>query len=624
MGAPRRGSDSKAPPPSRGRDEPGPARTALGEADTARIGPGDLSATDVAGSGGQASDLLSPGAVARTVSMTGVEPGEEPADDLTPGEEMSGRVVRSAGAAVEELGFGSVRDALLHDEIRRSRLLARFGLSMYVAVILVLPLLPQTGAMTWFAFGSLSLGALSSAWLIYLSRPGHYEPRAVTATWVMTAFAVGGGLIFFGVFSFAVIAMVIGVYWLALGNSLSRALFVYLIGATVQGTVATLIIAGVIQDPGFMALVPRTPHLLALCEFLFQVITAATFYTARASRHVTLSVVTDYERVVRALGQRDALLQEARDDLERALHQGGMGRFSGQTLGSYRLGHLIGRGGMGEVYEAAHATTGEPAAVKLLQPERLGNAGQVKRFLREVELASSISVPQIVRVLEVGDESSPVPYLVMELLRGRDLAEILRDRRRLDTDAVVDLLDQIGRGVDAAAAARIVHRDLKPQNLFLVEAHGGAREWKILDFGVSKLLDESAELTQNRVIGTPMYMAPEQAQGRPVDARTDLYALAAIAYRCITGGPPYRSRSVLSVIHDVIREMPVRPGALAEVTPEMDLALLVGMAKDPAARYASGAELAAAIDQARRGELSDDVRRRGEELAAVQPWRQRW
>jgi serine/threonine-protein kinase len=362
----------------------------------------------------------------------------------------------------------------------------------------------------------------------------------VTATWIASAFAVGGGLIFFGVFSFAVIAMVIGVYWFALGNSLWRALFVYLIGMAVQGTVATLIITGVIEDPGFLSMGPTTPRLLAVCEVLFLVITAATFYTARASRHATLSVVTDYERVVRALGQRDGLLQEAREDLERALHQGGMGRFSGETLGSYRLGPVIGRGGMGEVYEATHATTGEPAAVKLLQPARLGNTGVVMRFLREVELASSISIPQIVRVLEVSDASSPVPYLAMELLRGRDLAEILRDRRRLDADAVVDLLDQVGRGVDAAAAARIVHRDLKPQNLFLVEAPGSPRAWKILDFGISKLLGESAELTQNRVIGTPMYMAPEQALGRPVDAHRPVRA----------GGdrlPVHHRRSALSV-----------------------------------------------------------------------------
>ncbi|HTE50449.1 MAG TPA: hypothetical protein VK698_06225 [Kofleriaceae bacterium] len=108
-----------------------------------------------------------------------------------------------------------------------------------------------------------------------------------------------------------------------------------------------------------------------------------------------------------------------------------------------------------------------------------------------------------------------------------------------------------------------------------------------------------------------------------MDARTDLYALAAIAYRCITGGPPYRSRSVLSVIHDVIREMPVRPSALAEVSPEMDLALLIGMAKDPAARFASAAELTAAIDRARHGQLSDAAPPwRG--AGRLHPWRQRW
>jgi eukaryotic-like serine/threonine-protein kinase len=524
---------------------------------------------------------------------------------------------------VDTLRFASAEDALLDDEVRRSRLLSRFGSFMYAAALLAVPLFPSAPPMTVVGPVSLALGFAASLWLRYLAHPSRYRPAPVTAMWTVNSIALAGGVAYVGVFSPAAVAIAISIYFLGLGMSLGRAFIAYLVAAGTQAVVAALVISGAIGDPGFLQLAIVDPRVLAVCEILLQLILAASFITARASRRATLSAVRNYEEVARALGQRDALLQEARADLERALQLGGIGRFSGQQLGSYRLGAIIGRGGMGEVYDAVHVVSGLPAAVKLLQPQGLASPSAVLRFLREAQLASSLSVPQIVRVFEVGDASASVPYLAMERLRGSDLAELLRSRRHLSPDEVIDLIDQVGRGVDAATAAGVVHRDLKPQNLFLAN-DPPPRGWRILDFGLSKMIGEGSELTQNRVIGTPIYMAPEQAQGHTVDHRADLYSLAAVAYRCLTGTPPVGNDSFAAVVHAVIHLMPVRPGALLELPADIDSALQIGLAKAPADRYASGAELAEALRDAARGHLPSPLRDRAARLAATHPWRVRW
>ncbi|MEZ4221667.1 MAG: serine/threonine-protein kinase [Polyangiaceae bacterium] len=326
---------------------------------------------------------------------------------------------------------------------------------------------------------------------------------------------------------------------------------------------------------------------------------------------------------MRRASHREALFLEARQDLERALNAGGMGRFTDQTLGSYRLGGVLGRGGMGEVYEATHAASGEPAAVKMLLPEAIGRPNAVRRFLREVRIAASLDSPHVVRVLEVGDESAPLPYLAMERLRGEDLAQLLRRESRLRNDAVLDMIRQVGRGLEAAAEAGIVHRDLKPHNVFLTEgAEGEARVWKILDFGVSKLVDQGGSLTVGEAVGTPQYMAPEQVRGGDVDARTDLYALGAIAYRSLTGHPPFRGREIGEILAAVMTEMPLRPSAVVRLPRDVDLALALAIAKPPAERFSSGAAMADALEAALRSRLSRDLRQRAQKLLTTFPWRE--
>jgi serine/threonine-protein kinase len=537
-----------------------------------------------------------------------------------PGTSSSDRSI--ASFRLDESRFTSALDALRHDEIRRSRLLARFGLLMGSAVAVALLFLPAEPGITRITYAAIGLATLGNLWLYYLaSRPERFSSRSVSIVWIMNSVAVSTGVLYFGVFSAGPIVVLLGIYFLALGQSLPLAIAVYAVCAGIQGGVALLSIFGVISEPGLVKAAYLGREVLLILEGLIQLVLLAAFVMARASRRATLSAVTDYERVVRALAQREALLQEARQDLERALQLGGVGRFTGQTLGSFRLGPVLGRGSMGEVYEAAHTGTGEPAAVKLLQPNSMGNPSYLMRFLREVEVASTLEVPHVVRVLEVGNASAPVPYLAMERLRGQDLAQILREQRRLTTEQVIDLVDQVGRGITAAAGAGIVHRDLKPQNLFHADQPAGPPIWKVLDFGVSKLLGDRGTLTQGQVVGTPVYMAPEQAQGLEVDQQADLYALAAIAYRCITGHLPFRAKDVPTIMYQVVYKMPIRPSALCEVPEDVDSVLVIAMAKNPADRFASAHELAVALEDGLRGRLSDELRARARDLARQHPWR---
>jgi serine/threonine-protein kinase len=331
------------------------------------------------------------------------------------------------------------------------------------------------------------------------------------------------------------------------------------------------------------------------------------------SRRTTVAAMAELERAVRVAAHREALLNEAREELERALRSG-RGRFTDQALGAYRLGAVIGRGAMGEVYESVDPRTDAPVAIKLLSQASLGNPNHVLRFLRELRTAAGIDSPHVVKVIEVGEH--PVPYLVMERLEGETLAEILRDRRALAAREVGALITQIGAGITAAAAAGVVHRDLKPQNLF---RHRGT--WKVLDFGVARAIDGGDTLTAGHVVGTPSYMAPEQASGAAVDHGTDLYALAAIAYRALTGHPPFAAGEIAETLYRVVHTPPRRPTELAPKLPAaVDHVLAIGLAKRPEDRFRSAGELAAALVAALDDRLPPEVRSRGEALARHGAW----
>ena len=376
------------------------------------------------------------------------------------------------------------------------------------------------------------------------------------------------------------------------------------------------IASGVLRDPGLMTATSHVGSLgLWVIVSLFLLFLGLIYDQASTARRVLVASLLERDQAIRKASHREALLLEARQDLERALDAGGMGRFTDQTLGSFKLGMVIGRGGMGEVYEGTDGE-GAQAAVKLLLPAVLSQPEYVRRFLREVQIAGSIESPHVVRVLEVGDESAPLPYLAMERLVGEDLGQLLRREGRLDPAGVVEMLHQIGEGITAASEAGIVHRDIKPQNLFRTE--GGI--WKILDFGISKLQDTSATLTQGETVGTPHYMAPEQARGDTVDRRTDLYSLGAITYRALTGHQPFQGNEMTAILIALLDEMPVRPSALVPLHADVDDALAIALAKDPDDRFATADELTRAVRDALAGRLDPTLSARAAEILHVRPW----
>jgi serine/threonine-protein kinase len=291
---------------------------------------------------------------------------------------------------------------------------------------------------------------------------------------------------------------------------------------------------------------------------------------------------------------------------------------------------------MGEVYAAERTTDGRPAAVKLLTPRALVDAAAVARFVREVEMASKVRVPNVVEVLGAGEGPAGEPYLAMERLVGHDLSWHLRRRTRLSVEEVLMLAEHLAAGLQAAHAAGIVHRDLKPQNVFLhdpgsVEPDSDAPTdagcaaitsgaWKILDFGVAKVQGTGATLTGVAVVGTPGYMAPEQVCGGPVDARTDIFALGAVVYRALTGRPPF-GVSEVQAMFDAVSRQPSAPSDLQRDIPkDVDQVLAIALAKEPRDRFASALELARALVDAARHELPVAVRERAAAVLRARPW----
>jgi len=228
--------------------------------------------------------------------------------------------------------------------------------------------------------------------------------------------------------------------------------------------------------------------------------------------------------------------------------------FVGRTIGKYTLARVIGKGGMGVVYEALNTAIGKRVAIKLVSSDLSKNTDAVRRFQREAQAASAVESAHIVDIFDAGVSDDGVPYIVMELLRGEDLGHRIKRLGRLDLDDALHITVQILRGLARAHTAGIVHRDLKPDNVFLVDRDDDSTFVKVLDFGISKVARTGQTpvqtLTkQGTVLGTPFYMSPEQAQGLPdTDGRADLWSVGAILYECLTGRAPHTGASYEQVI----------------------------------------------------------------------------
>jgi serine/threonine protein kinase len=224
---------------------------------------------------------------------------------------------------------------------------------------------------------------------------------------------------------------------------------------------------------------------------------------------------------------------------------------SGSVLGAYRLVAQIGVGGIGHVYRAEHVRLARQVAIKRLRPEYAAMPSVVQRFFAEARAANQIAHENIVEITDFVEDDPGGTYLIMELLKGEDLGGLLTREPVLALDRTVRILVQVARALRAAHAAGIVHRDLKPDNIFLIERAGVQDFVKLLDFGVAKLTQESLEgpgvshrTAVGSVLGTPAYMAPEQATGQATDHRIDIYAMGVIMYELVTGELPFSGNNL--------------------------------------------------------------------------------
>ncbi len=277
--------------------------------------------------------------------------------------------------------------------------------------------------------------------------------------------------------------------------------------------------------------------------------------------------------------------------------------------GRYRLDSMLGRGGMGLVYRATHVGLRRQVAVKILHPS-LANASDVKsRFEREALAVGLIDHPNCVATYDVGRLPDGSLYLAMELLEGQSLADILEKEAQLAPGRALHILGHVLRGLAGIHNAGLIHRDIKPENIFLIRQGDDMDFAKILDFGIAKpikgeLSDDNVKLTQaGMAFGTPIYMAPEQALGNPMDGRADIYAAAVIGYEMLCGQPPFYSEDKLEVMsmHTAKPVPPMRNRLVKRGKPvpsSLEKLILRGLTKKPGDRYASADVFLAAVESA--------------------------
>jgi serine/threonine-protein kinase len=260
---------------------------------------------------------------------------------------------------------------------------------------------------------------------------------------------------------------------------------------------------------------------------------------------------------------------------------------------TYKIKRVAGEGGMARVYEAAHLRiTGRRVAIKVLFAELSRLPEMVERFEREARAVASIKHPNVVEVWDFGTTQTGQPFIAEEFLEGIDAGVLLKRSPILEVPVAVRLARSVCWALTAAHKQRIVHRDLKPENLFLV-GDISALNLKILDFGISKLAGtgENALTQTGAVLGTPAYMAPEQARGEKVDQRVDIFALGAILYRFLTGQRPFEGSDAASTIVSVLTSEPIRPRALNPLLPDgLELVIQKAMAKSPRERFSTMSE----------------------------------
>ena len=271
----------------------------------------------------------------------------------------------------------------------------------------------------------------------------------------------------------------------------------------------------------------------------------------------------------------------------RALPRTSPDQLSGRTVSHFRIGELLGRGGMGEVYEAEDTRLGRTVALKFLASDLVRDPAAKARFLTEARAASALDHPNLCTILEAGESEDGLLFLAMPRYGGESLQHLIA-RGPLPVEQALDIIIQAARGLAKAHENGILHRDIKPGNLFLTR--DGVV--KILDFGIAKLSGEVGTTRAGGVLGTPAYMAPEQSLGEAIDARVDVWSLGVVLYEMLAGRRPFTGSNAVAVVYSAVHETPVPLTRLRpEVPAELDRIVSRMLAKNPEQRHADAAEI---------------------------------
>ena len=265
--------------------------------------------------------------------------------------------------------------------------------------------------------------------------------------------------------------------------------------------------------------------------------------------------------------------------------------------GRYRLGQLIGRGGMAEVHVATDTRLGRTVAIKIMRPDLATDKTFLERFRREAHSVAQMNQPNIVSIYDSGEEViesadgqvERLPYLVMEYVKGQTLRDIIKANGPLTQRDAAQVMEGVLRALEYSHRRGIIHRDIKPGNIMISEAG----EVKVMDFGIARVMDDSAAtMTQSQgVVGTAQYLSPEQARGESVDMRSDLYSAGCVLYEMLTGRPPFTGDSAVAIAYQHVSEVATPPSVLVPGLPKMwDSICAKAMAKDRQNRYATAAE----------------------------------
>jgi hypothetical protein len=377
-------------------------------------------------------------------------------------------------------------------------------------------------------------------------------------------------------------------YWV---STVAVATAVVVMGAVfVLESVGTLPYASFFYDARTAYVTPDFKHIVMISM-------ASAMFVGFAGMNV---MAAQFKRSQAELVQVQAKLRQANENLQ-------LGRLSGTILDDYELADLLGRGGMGEVYAGRCLRDGREVAVKLLLAHLGGNAEMRARLRREADVARQMPPGTAATLIEHGISNEGYEYMVMERLHGEDLGALLRRRGSLPLAETVAILRGIATALDAAHALGVVHRDLKPPNVFICNPRPGATspDVRLLDFGVARIMElAGTQFTATAaILGTPGYLAPEQATGGELTSATDVFALGCIAYRALTGSSAFAARQPAAAIRQVLVHQPLAPSQIVPDLPTgVDDVIAIALAVDALRRYRRASDMVADLEAVALGQ----------------------